>query len=129
RLPDLVLARALGLIRERDNRSTGRQEAVLLYLDEDGMEEELALGGSTFLDAIEQIKPEALGLLSQQVAREVAKRRHVDDRQALYQQVLAVVKAVGDAVGGDKQDPLYRRFNDTREPIKRRLELEARQPA
>lgn len=128
RLPDMVLARALGLITERPNRSTGHMEAVLLYADEDGMEEEMLLGGRTFLEATEQIRHEALGLLGREVQSKLASLRHVDQRQALYQRVLDVVRAVGDHVGGDKQDPLYRRFNDTREPIKRRLELD-RQPA
>lgn len=129
RLPDMVLARALGLLKERENRSTGRQETVLLHEDDDGFEDELVLGGRTFIEATEQIKPDALGILSKEVGRKLAKIRHLDDLQALYKQVLDVVRSVGEAVGGDKQDPTYRRFNDTREPIKRRLGLENKQPA
>lgn len=129
RLPDMVLARALGLLQERESRSTGRQEAVLLYEDDDGFEDELVLGCRTFIEATEQIKPDALGVLGKEVGRKLAKIRHLDDLQALYKQVLDVVRSVGDAVGGDKQDPTYRRFNDTREPIKRRLGLENKQPA
>lgn len=128
-LPEMVLARALGLLNERNNHSTGRQEAVLLYCDDDGMEEELSLGCRTFIEATEQIRPEALSVLTKEVGRKLSQIRHQDDQRELYEKVLNVVRSVGEMVGGNKQDPLYRRFNETREPIKRRLDLENKQPA
>ena len=120
----VVLARLLGLLVDRPNVATGRMETVLRHDDADGLPAEKIVGSS--FD--ETLATRDVGLITA-IATQViavldgAKFRHVDQKNAAFDNYRHFITDVLAAVGGNLQDPKYVLLRTMTTPIKEALKL------
>jgi hypothetical protein len=123
----LLLARVLKIVAERAHPGSGRQQAVLRYTDEDGLEQEEWLG-HPFISAAEELDAKR----HEQIAKLVRERLKASEfvnsherRDGLRKDVVAIINEVKELRGGDLQDETYRKFAATIKPVRELLKLES----
>ncbi len=113
-LPYVLLAKALGLIHEGKNPTTGADEVLLLTKDADGFDNDPLLLGKQFVASADSINLDNLHTIKSVCDALLASPdyAHQDRRSAVLRAILAEVEAVKAARGGNIQDETYRRFLD-----------------
>lgn len=111
-LPQVLLAHALGFIRETVNPQTGQPEVLLLSKDEDGFDNAPVLLGKTLTVSAEAIDALKLNSVRTMVTQALAGPdwRHRDQRAGLHKAVLAAVERMRAECGDNLRDPVYLRF-------------------
>lgn len=108
RKPTLLVARLLGMVKERQNRTTGLPEWAFIYLV-DGLPTSKVLQGRNW---DEVLHGEHGSDLYQAIEREVGKRleadfKHIDKKHELLSAYQQLARARFDEAGQDDQDPDY----------------------
>lgn len=113
-LPLVLLARAMGFVREGLNPATGLAEALIVTKDDNGFDNDPVILGKSFQDAAETLDMHALSELRKAVNAALAGPLYVheDQRSELTRKVLASVEEVKASVGGNVLDSKYKRFLD-----------------
>lgn len=127
-LPYVLLARALGVLREAENPATGEPEVLLLGKDADGFDNPPLALGRTLTESWAALDLLKLDALRAQVVQLLADPgwRHRERREQLLETVRACVDAVRLERGDDRQDAQYLRFLDAGKQAARLLKGEER---
>lgn len=127
-LPYVLIARALGVLLDAQNPTTGEPEVLLLSKDADGFDNPPLLLGRTLTDswaALDLVKLDTLrGHVTQLLAGPDWRHRH--RREELVQSVLSSVETIRGERGNDMQDAQYLRFLDAGKQAARLLKGEGR---
>jgi len=126
RKPFLLVARLLGMIKERQNKTTGFTEWVFIY-ESDGLPAAKILKGARWSDVIDGEYPIELQSL---IEREVGKRidsdfRHIEKKDSLLKDFQAIARERFQAAGEDDQDPEFLALSAMRKPIREIIGLPA----
>jgi hypothetical protein len=126
RKPFLLVARMLGMIKERQNKTTGLMEWVFIHLS-DGLPAARILKGTRWSDVIDGDHPAELQTL---IEREVNKRididfKHVEKKDELLTTYQDMARARFDEAGEDDQDPEFLALRAMRKPIREIIGLPA----
>lgn len=126
RKPFLLVARLLGMIKERQNKTTGLTEWVFIY-ESDGLPAAKILKGARWSDVIDGEYPTELQSL---IEREVGKRidsdfKHVEKKDGLLKDFQAIARERFQAAGEDDQDPEFLALSAMRKPIREIIGLPA----
>jgi len=126
RKPFLLVARLLGMIKERQNKTTGLTEWVFIY-ESDGLPAAKILKGARWSDVIDCEYPIELQSL---IEREVGKRidsdfRHIEKKDSLLKDFQAIARERFQAAGEDDQDPEFLALSAMRKPIREIIGLPA----
>lgn len=127
-LPYVLLAHALGFLREAPNPETGLPEVLLLSKDTDGFDNPPLALGRTLSESWQALDLLKLDTLRTNVVQALAGPdwRHLARRDTLQQAVLAAVERVRAERGENVQDALYLRFLDAGKQAVRLLKGEER---
>ncbi|WP_246794412.1 tubulin-like doman-containing protein [Burkholderia perseverans] len=108
RKPYRLVARLLGMLKGRANRTTGEPEWVLTY-ESDGLPASKALSGGTWDRVFDGDQPEALqALLEKEVTRRLgADYQHLERKNALLDEFNAFARARLEELGDDTDHPAY----------------------
>jgi hypothetical protein len=126
RKPFLLVARLLGMIKERQNKTTGLTEWVFIY-ESDGLPAAKILKGARWSDVIDGEYPVELQSL---IEREVGKRidsdfKHIEKKDGLLKDFQAIARERFQAAGEDDQDPEFLALSAMRKPIREIIGLPA----
>ncbi|CAN7591802.1 hypothetical protein LJR029_002306 [Caballeronia sp. LjRoot29] len=126
RKPFLLVARLLGMIKERQNKTTGLTEWVFIY-ESDGLPAAKILKGARWSDVIDGGYPIELQSL---IEREVGKRidsdfKHIEKKDGLLKDFQAIARERFQAAGEDDQDPEFLALSAMRKPIREIIGLPA----
>jgi hypothetical protein len=126
RKPFLLVARLLGMIKERQNKTTGLTEWVFIY-ESDGLPAAKILKGARWSDVIDGEYPIELQSL---IEREVGKRidsdfKHVEKKDGLLKDFQAIARERFQAAGEDDQDSEFLALSAMRKPIREIIGLPA----
>ncbi|MGV7240350.1 tubulin-like doman-containing protein [Caballeronia sp. M23-90] len=126
RKPFLLVARLLGMIKERQNKTTGLTEWVFIY-ESDGLPAAKILKGARWSDVIDGEYPIELQSL---IEREVGKRidsdfKHIEKKDGLLKDFQAIARERFQAAGEDDQDPEFLALSAMRKPIREIIGLPA----
>ena len=126
RKPFLLVARLLGMIKERQNKTTGLTEWVFIY-ESDGLPAAKILKGARWSDVIDGEYPIELQSL---IEREVGKRidsdfKHIEKKDSLLKDFQAIARERFQAAGEDDQDPEFLALSAMRKPIREIIGLPA----
>lgn len=119
RKPMLLVARLLGMIKERQNKVSGLPEWVFVYLV-DGMPTSKVLEGRNWDDIIAADHPQELqGAIEREVARRIdADYKHIDRKNELLSAYRELAMACFMEAGEDDQDPRYQQLHRMQAPLK-----------
>ena len=128
RKPMLLVARLLGMLKERQNKVSGLPEWVFVYLA-DGMPASKVLDGRDWEQVIgADHPPEVQGAIEREVARRIdADYKHVDRKNELLSAYRALAMARFEAAGEDDQDPGYQQLHQMQAPLKAIIGIAATQ--
>lgn len=122
KLPVVLLAKAMGMVKERPDRNTGKPMTIFTYED-DGLPMDETLGKGRFLDAVEDMNEKALTLIERDVMPRVKKAVHAQ-RLEWLESVKLVVREIYDERGQNASDEVYQKYvNLMRNDVKKLLEL------
>ena len=120
-VPNLLLAKAMGIFKEKVSKQTGRPVLCYTPLDEDGMpdfENEVRLG-SSIEKSIAKVTPETAFLLEKLVKSALAKDyRHIDRQAELRKAVSVDVTSVMEAHDNDSEDETVQAFSKAFKQVK-----------
>lgn len=119
RQPTLLVARLLGIFKERPNKVSGLPEWVFVYLV-DGLPTSKVLDGRNWDEKIASDHPPELQAA---IEREVAKRiaadyQHIVKKNELLSAYQQLAMACYEAAGKDDQDPGYQQLRAMQAPLK-----------
>jgi hypothetical protein len=119
RKPMLLVARLLGMVAERQNRTTGLPEWVFIY-EEDGLPSAKVLTGRQWEEVLQAEQPPDV---ERAIERDVAARidaefKHVDKKNELLAAFQQMARQRFDASGADDQDPLYLMLRGMNAPVR-----------
>lgn len=111
-LPYVLLAQALGIIRESEKAHGGVRELLWLSKDEDGFDNPPVALGRSLQEAIEMLDVLKLADLRKAVTAALAGPawQLAEKRADLPRTVLATVERIRDDCAGNLRDPVYLRF-------------------
>lgn len=122
KLPLVLLAKAIGMVKERPDRNTGKPLTIFTYED-DGLPMDEMLGKGRFLDATEDMSEKALALIERELLPKIKKAVH-SERLEWLENVKATVREVYEERGGNASDEVYQKYvNIMRNDVKHLLEL------
>lgn len=122
KLPLVLLAKAMGMIKERPDRNTGKPMTIFTYED-DGLPMDEPLGKGKFLDAVEDMSEKALALIERELSPKVKKALH-EQRLEWLENVKITVREIYDERGQNASDEIYKKYvNIMRNDVKQLLEL------
>jgi hypothetical protein len=126
RKPMLLVARLMGMVKERQNRTTGLPEWAFIY-QVDGLPTSKVLHGSTWDEVLHGEHPAEL---EQGVEREVNRRieaefKHVDRKNELLSAYKQFASERFVAAGEDDQDPAYMLLHSMNGPVRSIIGLAA----
>lgn len=122
KLPLVLLAKAIGMVKERPDRNTGKPFTIFTYED-DGLPMDEMLGKGRFLDATEDMSEKALALIERELLPKIKKAVH-SERLEWLENVKATVREVYEERGGNASDEVYQKYvNLMRNDVKHLLEL------
>ena len=109
-IPHFILAKAAGLVFERENRTTGARTLSVMTKDEDGFDNEPVDFGSSMADVSENLDTAKVNLLIEEVRKILSQKEylHAEKQKELIQAMNAEVDAVKAERGID--DDVYRLF-------------------
>jgi len=119
RKPMLLVARLLGMIKERQNKVTGLPEWVFVYLA-DGMPASKVLEGRNWDEVIGADHPQELqSAIECEVNRRIdADYKHIDRKNELLSAYRELAIACFMEAGEDDQDPRYQQLHRMQAPLK-----------
>ncbi|EKU83339.1 MULTISPECIES: tubulin-like doman-containing protein [Massilia] len=119
RKPILLVARLLGMIKERQNRTTGLQEWVFIH-DVDGLPASKVMEGRNWDAVFDADHSEDLrGLVEREVTRRIdSEFKHQEKKEELYTAFRALARARFDEAGQDDQDPAYQQLQGLAAPVR-----------
>jgi hypothetical protein len=110
-LPYLLLAKALGLIREEANPKTGTKGLVFVSKDESGLDTDPIDLGKSLTESASKVDVERADLIRTHVNRALDRDYTQDEQRAeLQKQVVAGVEEVKATRGNNVGDEVYRQF-------------------
>lgn len=122
KLPLVLLAKAIGMVKERPDRNTGKPMTIFTYED-DGLPMDETLGKGRFLEAAEDMSEKALALIERDLLPRVKKALH-SQRLEWLEGVKIVVREIYEERGQNASDELYQKYvNLMRKDVKTILEL------
>lgn len=122
KLPLVLLAKAMGMIKERPDRNTGKPMIIFTY-EGDGLPMDEPLGKGKFLDAVEDMSEKALALIERELSPKVKKALH-EQRLEWLENVKITVREIYDERGQNASDEIYKKYvNIMRNDVKQLLEL------
>ncbi|MEX5745090.1 tubulin-like doman-containing protein [Massilia sp. X63] len=119
RKPMLLVARLMGMIKERQNRTTGLQEWVFIH-DVDGLPASKVLEGRNWEAVFDAEHADDVRKL---IEREVTQRidrefKHVEKKDELFQAYRALARSCFEEAGQDDQDPGYQQLQSMMAPVR-----------
>jgi hypothetical protein len=128
RKPMLLVARLLGMIKERQNKVSGLPEWVFVYLV-DGMPTSKVLNGRNWEEVIGADHPSDLqGAIEREVAKRIdADYKHIDKKNELLSAYRELAMACFREAGEDDQDPGYQQLRTMQAPLKAIIGIPATQ--
>jgi hypothetical protein len=121
-LPLVLLAKAMGAVKERPDRNTGKPLTVFTYED-DGLPMDEQIGKGRFLDAVEDMSESALARIEREILPKIKKALHAQ-RLEWHENVKNFVREIYDERGQNASDEIYQKYaNMLRNDVKRLLEL------
>lgn len=122
KLPLVLLAKAMGMVKERPDRNTGKPMTFFTYED-DGLPLDEVLGKGRFVEAAEDMSEKALGLIERDVLPRVKMAVH-GLRLEWLENVKTIVREIYDDRGQNASDELYLKYaNLMRNDVKKLLDL------
>lgn len=125
KVPLVLLAKAIGMVKERPDQNTGKPTTIFTYED-DGLPMDEPLGKGRFLDAVEDIEnmsEKALTLIERELLPKITKAIH-SQRLEWLENVKIVVREVYEERGQNASDEIYQKYvNLMRNDVKKLLEL------
>lgn len=118
RKPYLLVARLLGMIKERQNKTSGLMEWVLTYIT-GGLPKVQVLQGKTWFDVLNGDHPAELqAVIKKEVDKRLdAEHKHIDKKRELRDQYLQMVLTCFTDAGEDDQDPEFVALSAMQEPL------------
>lgn len=118
RKPYVLAARLLGMVKERQNKTSGLQEWVFSYVP-NGLPKVLVLQGKTWQDVLESEQPaDVQAAIEKEVAKRIsADYKHVDRKQELRDAYNKMTTDRFNEMGEDDQDPFYLTLYSMQEPL------------
>jgi len=128
RKPMLLVARLLGMIKERQNRVSGLPEWVFVYLV-DGMPTSKVLEGRNWEEVLSGEHPAELqGAIEREVGRRIdGDYKHIDRKNELLAAYKELAMACFLEAGEDDQDPRYQQLHKMQAPLKAIIGMPATQ--
>ena len=119
RKPYLLAAHLMGMVKQRQNRTTGLLEWVFIH-HVDGLPVAKILAGAQWNDVLQGGHPaEVQSAIEREVGRRIdAEFKHIDQKKVLEQAYLDFASARFEAAGQDDQDPEYLALVAMRTPLK-----------
>ncbi len=121
----VVLAKAMGMVKERPDRNTGKPMTIFTYED-DGLPMDEPVGKGRFLEAVEAVEgmnEKALALIERDLLPKIKKSVHAQ-RVEWLESVKTVVKEIYDERDRNASDEIYQKYvNLMRDDVKKLLEL------
>lgn len=122
KLPYVLLAKAMGLLKERPDRNTGKPMTIYVYED-DGMPAEETLGKGAFLQAVEDMNMPTLNKIEMVLQAQIKAAGH-QQRLEWLESTKGVVKLIYELRGQNASDEVYQRYLGLlKADVKRLLEL------
>ena len=122
KLPFVLLAKAMGMVKERPDRNTGKPLTIFTYED-DGLPMDESLGKGRFLDAVEDMNEKTLALIERELLPKVKKALH-EQRLEWFENVKIIVREIYDERGQNASDEIYKKYVDImRNDVKQLLDL------
>lgn len=110
-LPYILMAKALNLIQQKQNPTTGKNELLLLTKDKDGYDNPPIKFGQNLVEAEDKIDAEIFEIIRSSVDEVIIKEyQHVDRQDELKKLILDEVLRVKTDRKEDFDDPIYQRF-------------------
>lgn len=119
RKPYLLAAHLMGMVKQRQNRTTGLLEWVFIH-HVDGLPVAKILAGAQWNDVLQGGHPaEVQSAIEREVGRRIdAEFKHIDQKKVLEQAYLDFASARFEEAGQDDQDPEYLALVAMRTPLK-----------
>jgi hypothetical protein len=113
-IPFLLLARAIGLVSESANPTTGAKELLLVTKDDSGLDNDPILLGRSMTEAPAKLDRKESDLVRDYVRRALGAGELLLDAKRLEVQraVVAQVDGIKAERGGNPQDEVYKQFLD-----------------
>ncbi len=112
-LPYLLIAKALGLIREEANARTGSKGLIFVSKDDSGLDTDPIDLGKNLAESVTKIDMESADLIRQHANRALEKDYPQDSQRAdLQKRVVGEVEEVKASRGNNVGDDVYRQFLD-----------------
>ena len=108
KLPLVLLAKAIGLIVERPDRSTGRPTTLYAFEEDDLPREEL-LGKGAFLQAVDDMNLSTLNMIETELTARIKAALHAQ-RLEWFDGAKGVVKEIYELRGRNASDEIYQRY-------------------
>lgn len=122
KLPYVLLAKAMGLLKERPDRNTGKPTTIYVY-EEEGLPAEDLLGKGSFLVAVEDMSMPTLHKIETDLLGRIKAGVHAQ-RLEWFDSAKAVVKDIYEKRGQNASDEVYQRYvNLLKTDVKKLLEL------
>ncbi|RFP11307.1 MULTISPECIES: tubulin-like doman-containing protein [unclassified Duganella] len=119
RKPMLLVARLLGMVKERANKVSGLPEWVFVYLV-DGMPTSKVMNGRNWEEVLGADHPAELqGAIEREVSKRIdADYQHIDKKNELLSAYRQLAMARYQEAGEDDQDPGYQQLRAMQAPLK-----------
>jgi hypothetical protein len=122
KLPLVLLAKAMNMVRERADRNSGKPMTIFTYED-DGLPIDEPLGKGGFLEATEDMSEKALTLIEREILPLIKKSLHAKRLEWLENAKL-IVREIYEERGQNASDEVYQKYVDLlRNDVKRILEI------
>lgn len=108
KLPHVLLAKGMGLVKERPDLRTGRPTTVYVF-EEDGLPAEEPLGAGGFLEAVEDMNLATLHKIETDIQARLRSAAHAQ-RLEWLDGVKAVVRGIYEQRGQNAGDEIYQRY-------------------
>jgi hypothetical protein len=128
RKPTLLVARLLGMIKERQDRVSGLPEWAFVYLV-DGLPSSKVLAGRNWEEVLHgDHPPELQGAVEREVAQRIdADYKHIDKKKELLSGYRELAIARLEEVGQDDRDPGYQLLREMQAPLQAIIGMPAAQ--
>ena len=105
------MAKALGIVEQKESPTTGKSELLLLSKDADGFDNPPVRLGVNLAEAVDKIDAENIEIIRLAVQKVLDREYiHVEKQSELKKRIVSGVDEVKAERKGDIDDPLYKRF-------------------
>jgi len=120
-IPNLLFAKAMGILKSKENKSTGLPELCYTPVDEDGLpdiENEVKLGRN-LEKSVKKVTSDVAQILGKLVKEKLMQEyRHINRQDELRKAIAADVKDVMEAQGNNTDDPVVQDFSRAFKKVK-----------